>query len=286
MSTDLAVIEAALKAATPGPWEASGHDSGHSMYELDWYVVQPEAGDAICDLESYERVTCNERHAQTTAEADAHLIANAPTWLAELLERVKAAEAHVVELARDAGDQRAMYLDAHAAGLRMTERAHVAEAEVERLADWKASALPVMDGLQELGKSLGLPLGARITGPLAYVAAETLNARAEAAEATIARVHALADSFEAEWPAGPDRDGATVAHLIRTALNHTDGITPESATSDEITLMGGPISKGFTFHPEPGEALVRPWPRYEPPAGDHESGGLPWLDLDPWRCGE
>lgn len=38
-------------------------------------------------------------------------------------------------------------------------------AEVEQLTRWKTEALPVMDGLQELGRALGLPLGTRITGP-------------------------------------------------------------------------------------------------------------------------
>lgn len=38
-------------------------------------------------------------------------------------------------------------------------------AELERLVRWKGEALQVMDGLQQLGQALGLPLGARITGP-------------------------------------------------------------------------------------------------------------------------
>lgn len=54
MSTDLAVIEAALKAAT--------------NLQIVWSL------------------------------SDAHLIANAPAWLAELVERVKAAEAEVERL--------------------------------------------------------------------------------------------------------------------------------------------------------------------------------------------
>lgn len=49
-------------------------------------------------------------------------------------------------------------------------------AEVERLQRWKAEALPVMDGLQDLGKALGLPLGERITGPAAIEAVERLKA--------------------------------------------------------------------------------------------------------------
>ncbi len=48
-------------------------------------------------------------------------------------------------------------------------------AEVRRLQHWRTEALPVVDGLQELGKALGITLGTRITGPLAVEAAERLN---------------------------------------------------------------------------------------------------------------
>ncbi len=48
-------------------------------------------------------------------------------------------------------------------------------AEVERLAEWKASALAIMDGLQELGQALGLPLGVRITGPEAVAEVQRLR---------------------------------------------------------------------------------------------------------------
>lgn len=51
-------------------------------------------------------------------------------------------------------------------------------AEVRRLRRWKDEALPVMEGLQELGGALGLPLGTRITGRQAVDAA--LDLRSEA----------------------------------------------------------------------------------------------------------
>ena len=66
-------------------------------------------------------------------------------------------------------------------------------AEVERLTRWKAEALPVMTGLQELGKALGLTLGESITGPSAADAAHALRARAEAAEQAVERVRELAE---------------------------------------------------------------------------------------------
>ncbi len=50
-------------------------------------------------------------------------------------------------------------------------------AEVRRLQRWKTEALPVMDGLQELGKALNIPPGKRITGPDAIQAAERLQAQ-------------------------------------------------------------------------------------------------------------
>ena len=66
-------------------------------------------------------------------------------------------------------------------------------AEVDRLTRWKAEALPVMTGLQELGKALGLTLGESITGASAVDAAHALRARAEAAEQAVERVRELAE---------------------------------------------------------------------------------------------
>jgi hypothetical protein len=47
--------------------------------------------------------------------------------------------------------------------------------EVRRLRAWKAEALEVMTGLQELGRELGVPLGAQVTGEQALVAARRLR---------------------------------------------------------------------------------------------------------------
>lgn len=51
--------------------------------------------------------------------------------------------------------------------------------EVERLRRWKAEALPVIDGLQDVGHALGLPLGTRITGPEAAEKARAFVAQIE-----------------------------------------------------------------------------------------------------------
>ena len=47
--------------------------------------------------------------------------------------------------------------------------------ERDELRRWKAEALPVLDGMQELGRALGLPLGSRITGQEALAAVERLT---------------------------------------------------------------------------------------------------------------
>jgi len=146
-------IRAALAAATPGPWRT--HDFGHPGEQepssivvhtgkFDWNDVQdPDGTSAIAWMPAWGRQDSD----------NAHLIANAPTWLADLL------------------------------------------AEVDRLTRWKAEALPVMTGLQELGKALGLTLGESITGPSAVDAANALRARAEAAERKLAEVREITEHY-------------------------------------------------------------------------------------------
>lgn len=60
--------------------------------------------------------------------------------------------------------------------------------QVERLERWKAEALPVMDGLQELGEALGLPLGMQVTGPAALAEVERLTAERDALAAQVERL--------------------------------------------------------------------------------------------------
>ena len=88
-------------------------------------------------------------------------------------------------------------------------------AEVERLARWKAEALPVLAGLQELGKALGLPLGEQITGPRAAEEAAALLARAEKAEAEVER---LRGELSKQWlSAGPALFEQTMDALLARA---------------------------------------------------------------------
>ena len=207
MSTDLAVIEAALAAATPGPWVAVEHSTIVQRREVmrDYLVAM---------IPNYSP--------ETAANRD--LIVLLRNTAAELVERVKAAEAEVERLEG-----------------------------VARKINWQ---------LFDAG----------------YHEAELL-AENHAAEATIARVRELADSFEVEWPTGPDRDGATVAHLIRQALNHTDGISPESGTSwqrNRFTSANSAGANDTTLRARAEDAtepILRPTDqRYEPPAVD-DCGG-------------
>jgi hypothetical protein len=65
-----------------------------------------------------------------------------------------------------------------AAGWRSAEEIAEIEAERDRLRAWKREALPLFDGLQDLGRALDLPLGVLITGPVAIKAAEQIGAEA------------------------------------------------------------------------------------------------------------
>lgn len=56
-------------------------------------------------------------------------------------------------------------------------------AERDKLRRWKEEALPVLAGLQDLGRALDVPLGQRITGDVAAKRAEELRAAAALAGA-------------------------------------------------------------------------------------------------------
>ena len=197
MSTDLAVIEAALKGASFLPWS-----------------VHPAEPSTTRPLDTYDVLDDNDDEFLTNLYyLDAHLIANAPAWLAELVERVKAAEA-----------------------------------EVERLARWKSDALPVMDGLQELGRSLGLILGDSITGTKAHAAAEALKSRAESAEATIARVRELCDQQRAR--------GDQWADLVSVGSVLAALSGPESAPESPSSPF--PAPEDTPTPTEPTEPILRP----------------------------
>lgn len=64
----------------------------------------------------------------------------------------------------------------------------VAANEVERLRRWKAEVLSVIAGLQELGKTLDIPLGTSITGTEAAERAEALVAERDVLKAQVEAV--------------------------------------------------------------------------------------------------
>lgn len=111
--------------------------------------------------------------------------------------------------------------------VRLKHIAEQVEAERDRLAQWKAEALLVMDGLQELGKALALPLGERITGPAAVEAAQRLRAQ-------VAAVTALADSQDVVAQMIEERDlldnrhraevHRQIATDLRAALDNPDAV--------------------------------------------------------------
>lgn len=238
--TDLAEIEAALKAATPGPWEAV-----HSQ-TLDWLSMSPrinseghEPGSRIVhDGDSVMSSLWPNRN----AAADAYLIVLLRNTASELLERVKAAEGMLDSVTRQleqAVDER---------NYRISER--------------------------------------------------------NAAEATIARVRALAE----EHPGTAWNSGLNLRQALRDALGGTptDATGGASSADDERNRFSGGVCRCRACNPgatwmvvcsicgnkrcphawshenrctgsnEPDQASEPILPptaqRYEPPADDHESG--------------
>lgn len=90
-----------------------------------------------------------------------------------------------------------------------------AHAEVERLRRWKADALPVLDGLQELGKALGLPLGSRITGTEALAAVERLTSERGDLTTEVERLRAALIAVIDDWE---DTGRSDLHPLIRGAV--------------------------------------------------------------------
>ncbi len=112
-----------------------------------------------------------------------------------------------------------------------------AHAEVERLRRWKDEALPVLDGLQELGKALGIPLGSRITGQEALAAVERLTRERDEARAEAERlrggIEALAE--DPTWHRGmygSPRDMVSTDRLIASSEGRVSRMqTPEETVS-------------------------------------------------------
>lgn len=95
--------------------------------------------------------------------------------------------------------------------------------EIERLTRWQAEAMTVMDGLQDLGEALGLPLGERVTGPAALAAVERLKAYLASSEAD---AQAVLDYMH-EQPAWCGRCGDHLAATTCTRC-HGSGCLPNA----------------------------------------------------------
>lgn len=63
--------------------------------------------------------------------------------------------------------------------------------ERDQLRKWVAEVMPILDGLQEMGHALGLPLGEQITGPLALDAVKALKAERDELQARIDQVREI-----------------------------------------------------------------------------------------------
>lgn len=85
---DTSSISAALGDATPGPWET--HQSERHPEQWSVRVRFPWGKTRVLTIRA--------------AEHNAHLIANAPTWLAQLLGALEAAEKRIEELETERDD--------------------------------------------------------------------------------------------------------------------------------------------------------------------------------------
>ena len=86
--------------------------------------------------------------------------------------------------------------------------------EIARLSRWKEEELPVLDGLQDLGRALGLTLGERTTGPAALAAVEELQAALD----RVRRLHQqdTGNLAAGDWcPGCGDREPCATKRAIR-----------------------------------------------------------------------
>jgi hypothetical protein len=101
--------------------------------------------------------------------------------------------------------------------------------EVERLRRWKAEVLPVIAGLQGLGRALGVGLGERITGESAAEKARTLVAERDAA---LARAEAAEAAFAVER-----REGEALRAVVEAVRGLAAGWRADGPTDTEPGLV-------------------------------------------------
>ena len=118
-----------------------------------------------------------------------------------------------------------------------------AHAEAERLRGWKAEALPVLDGLQELGKALGLPLGSQITGTEALAAVERLTSERDAARAEAERLRAGIKALAVSGARGIDLTPTTTGYVSPQWV-YDYLATLDSAWRDRVRRLLDPTEGG------------------------------------------
>jgi hypothetical protein len=82
---DLQPIKEALKAATPGPWLPHEHQDTDEVFGVEVLSAHNGGTWPVADMQH------DEGHPDPYGQirANAHLIANAPTWLAQLVAEVE-----------------------------------------------------------------------------------------------------------------------------------------------------------------------------------------------------
>lgn len=135
----------------------------------------------------------------------------------------------------------------------MTDDLTSLQAEVEQLRRWKAEASSLFDGIQDLGRALGLPLGAAITGPDAVKAADELHARTAAAEAQ-ADGYRAALALAAEAMTILRRHVAASTHHIETTRT-----VFEDRARDEFVKADQEARKGAHARARARAAAARAW---------------------------
>lgn len=151
------------------------------------------------------------------------------------------------------------------------------DSEVERLRQWKAEATEVIDGLQELGKALDIPLGERVTGTAATEAAKRLRTERDAMREAVTRlgeadqraIHMYSDSM-VKWNARAEADGAKLRDV--------------AALADKWERMGILRSMEGTVSAKRGRELQEVLAQSQAPQAPTEQEGA-WVDRhgDVWR---
>jgi hypothetical protein len=126
----------------------------------------------------------------------------------------------------------------------------IVRGRVERLERWKAEALPVIAGLQEVGRALGLRLGEQITGRAAVDAALDLRNERDALATRLGAVEALAERT--------DRETSVIDHLVALERAATPGPWQHFDANEGTGHFPGWMVANDAFHNPPADEDA-PW---------------------------